>query len=113
MSVCGYLMRHWDAPVPLVTVILFLPVFALAGFRVAAHRRLDAGGLAGAAAAVTGYLIVCSVAIGYSALTDPWPKPLIWVGFLAVFLLPAASLGMLSGMAGAMLARSITRPVNG
>ncbi len=113
MSGCGYLMRNWDDPVPLVTVILFLPVFVWAGFRVATHGRLDGGAMAGAAAALTGYLTICLVAVVYSALTQPWPTPLIWVGFLVVYALPVGMFGLLCGIAGAMLARVTTRPANG
>jgi hypothetical protein len=104
MSVCGYLMRDWDVPVTLVAAVLFAPCFALSGFLTARRRGFEPGVLVGAGTAMISYLVVSLLALGYSAIGDPWPKPLNWALSGLTFLLPMAIFGALCGFLGAALA---------
>ncbi|TCO44807.1 hypothetical protein EV192_12264 [Actinocrispum wychmicini] len=109
MSLVGYLMRDWDAPIPLIAVVLFSPAFAVSGYRAARGGRVEAGLFAGAGAAGTGFVIVSVAALVYSVATRPSPTPGNWAMFAVTFLIPVLLVGALSGVVGAVFTRAAPR----
>ena len=89
----------------MLAVILFSPYCGLSAFLTARRRGTEPGVVAGMATAATGHAIVFLAAVIYSALTDPWQKPLAWAAFGASFLVVAVAIGLLWGLAGAAVAR--------
>jgi hypothetical protein len=112
---CGFLMSvfaFWahgrDVPVlPLVAVVLCTPYFALSGLLAGRRDGLDAGMVAGAATAVSGYAIVTVVTICYTALTQPWPQSLLWVVLGLVFALLPVLVGAFCGLLGGAVGKYV------
>ncbi len=111
---CGLLMtawavwaRGWDAPVPLIAAVLFSPYYVLSGFLTARRHRVDAGMVAGAATAVTGYVIVVVSTVLYTALTQPWPTLFLWVVLGTTFVLLPLLVGGFCGLLGAFLSKLV------
>jgi hypothetical protein len=115
---CGFLMSLWafwargaDLPLPLAAVILSTPYFGLSGL-LAARRQggLDAGMVAGAATAVTGYAIVSVGTVCYTALNESWGQALLWVVLCLVFVFLPVLVGGFCGLLGAAVVRLVRRP---
>jgi len=107
MSVCAYPLRHWDAPVPLLVVICFVPAFVVSGFLVARRHGGEQGVAAGAASMVTGHLVVFLTAAGYAAVNESELAGLGWALFGVAFVPVALMFGVLCGCVGAGLARGL------
>jgi hypothetical protein len=107
MSVSAYPMRHWDAPVPMIVVVLFVPCYI--GAAVLAGRR---GGVAsavttGTVTALTGHVAVFLLTALYKLVTATWLSALRWLGLGAFSALLTAAIGAVAGLAGGMVAKSI------
>jgi len=107
MSVCAYPLRHWDAPVPLLVVICFVPAYVVSGFLVARRHGGEQGVAAGAASMVTGHLVVFLTAAGYAAVNESELAGLGWALFGVAFVPVALMFGVLCGCVGAGLARGL------
>jgi hypothetical protein len=105
MVVWAYWVRDWDAPVPLIAVYLFLPYPVLSGFLAARRHGLDAGMAAGLATAVTAHVIIFAGTVIYSAATQPWQEPAIWLAIGVLLVGFTALLGVFCGRLGAALAK--------
>jgi hypothetical protein len=103
--VWAYWVRDWDAPIPLIAVFLFLPYSVLSGFLAARRHGVDAGMAAGLATAVTAHVIVFGGTVVYSAATQPWQEPAIWLAIGVLLVGFTALLGVFCGRLGAGLAR--------
>jgi hypothetical protein len=110
--VCGVLitvwavwLRGWDAPVPLIAVVLGTPYYALSGFLAGRRHSVDAGMVAGAATAATGYVIALAATMLYSAMTQSWDKPFLWLVLGTIFVLLPVLLGGFCGLLGAFVAK--------
>jgi hypothetical protein len=104
MSVWSYWQRNVDAPVPLIAGLMFVPYYGLAGFWMARKRSVEVGALVGAVTAVLGFVIVSLTMIVYAAGTEPWLKPVAYILYSLMFLMPAVIVGATCGLLGGTLA---------
>jgi hypothetical protein len=109
MSVCTDVLRHWDAPVPLVVSFWFTPAFVVSGFLVARRHGGQQGVAAGAAAEVTAHVVVYLVASAYAAVNESWLSALGSFMTGLAFLPATLMWGVLCGCAGAGVAHVVGR----
>jgi hypothetical protein len=114
---CGFLMSLWafwarnaDLPIPLAAVILSTPYFVLSGLLAGRRTGLDAGMVAGAATAVTGYAIVTVGTVCYTALTEPWGQAVLWAVLGLMFVFLPVLVGGFCGLLGAAVGRFVRLP---
>jgi hypothetical protein len=105
MTVLAVFLRRWDVPVPLVAAALCSPYCAVPGYLVTRHHGVGMGVMTAAVTAATGHIIVFGATIGYTAATQPWPKPMDWALTGLLSLAVTFMLGMLFGRLGALAVR--------
>src|SRR4051794_10237961 len=80
MSVSAYPMRDWDAPVPMIVVVLFIPYYIGAGFLAARRGGVASAVTTGAVTALTGHVVVFLATVLYTLVNGTWPTALTWLG---------------------------------
>lgn len=109
MSVSGYLMRDWDAPVPMIAVVLYFPYYIGAGFLAARHGGVNSAMATGAVTALTGHVVVFAATVLYTLVNGSWPGALVWLGMGVSLVLFTLVLGAVGGVAGGMIVKAISR----
>lgn len=109
MSVAEYLMRHWDAPGPMIAVVLFVPYYVGAGFLAGRRGGLEPAVVTGAVTALTGHVVVFLLTVLYTLVNGTWPGALTWLGIGVSLALATTFLGALAGVAGGMIAKAVKR----
>ncbi len=107
MSVSAYLMRDWDAPVPMIAVVLFVPYYVGAGFLAGRRGGLASAVTTGAVTALTGHVVVFLLTVLYTLINGTWPGALTWLGIGVSLVLATVFLGAVAGVAGGMIAKVI------
>jgi hypothetical protein len=107
MVVSAFPMRHWDAPVPMIVVVLFFPYYIGAGFLAARRGGLASAVTTSAVTALTGHVVVFLVTVLYTLVNGPWPGALTWLGIGVSLALATLFLGAVGGVAGGMIAKVI------
>lgn len=107
MSVTGYLMRDWDAPVPMFVVALFFPYYVGAGFLAARRGGVASAVTTGAMTALTGHVVVFLAATLYTLVNSPWPDALVWLGMGVSLVLFTLFIGAVGGVAGGTIDKAI------
>ncbi|WP_329052888.1 hypothetical protein OG738_09365 [Amycolatopsis sp. NBC_01488] len=107
MTLTAFPMRHWDAPVPMIVVVLFIPYYIVAGFLAARRAGIAAAVTTGAVTALTGHTVVYVATVLYTLINDTWPTALTWLGIGVSLTLATLFLGALAGMAGGTIAKGI------
>jgi hypothetical protein len=107
MSVTAYPMRGWDAPVPMIVVVLFIPYYIAVGFLAAWRGGVASAVTTGAVTALTGHVVVFLATVLYTLINATWPTALTWLGIGVSLALTTLFLGAISGVAGGMLAKVI------
>ena len=107
MSVAEYLMRHWDAPGPMIAVVLFFPYYVGTGFLAGRRGGLESAVTTGAVTALTGHIVVFLLTVLYTLINGTWLGALTWLGIGVSLVLATAFLGAVAGVAGGMVAKVI------
>ena len=68
-------MRNWDAPVPMIVVVLF-PYHVGAGFLAGRRGGLESAVTTGAVTALTGHVVVFVTTVLYTLVNGTWPGAL-------------------------------------
>jgi hypothetical protein len=107
MAVSAYPMRHWDAPVPMIVVVLFVPWYIGAAFLAGRRGGVASAVTTGAVTALTGHVAVFLLAALYKLVNATWLIALQWLGLGAFSALLTAAIGAGAGAAGGMIAKVI------
>ncbi|WP_328617115.1 hypothetical protein OHS18_12745 [Amycolatopsis sp. NBC_00355] len=107
MSVSAFPMRHWDAPAPMIVVVLFFPYYIGAGFLAARRGGVASAVTTGAVTALTGHVVVFLATVLYTLIDGTWQGALGWLGIGVTVALATLFLGALGGVAGGLLAKVI------
>jgi hypothetical protein len=107
MSVSVYLMRNWDAPGPLIVVVLFFPYYIGTGFLAGRRGGVEAAAATGAVTALTGHVVVFLLTVLYALVNGTWLGALTWLGIGVSLVLATVFLGAVAGVAGGMIAKAI------
>lgn len=110
MCVTAFPMRHWDAPVPMIVVVLFFPYYAGAGFLAGRRGGVEPAVVTGAVTALTGHVAVFGATALYTLVNGAGPAALSWLGIGVSLVLATAFLGVLAGLAGSILAKVVKAP---
>ncbi|MBE1495975.1 dipeptide/tripeptide permease [Amycolatopsis lexingtonensis] len=103
-------MRNWDAPGPMIVVVLFFPYYVGAGFLAARCGGLEPAVKTGAVTALTGHVVVFLLTVLYTLVNGTGPAALTWLGIGVSLVLVTTLLGALAGAAGGMIATTRARP---
>lgn len=107
MSLSAFPMRHWDAPVPMIVVVLFVPYYVGAGFLAGRRGGTEPAVVTGAVTALTGHVVLFVVTVLYTLVNDTWPNALTWLGIGVSLTVATLFLGAVAGAAGGGLARLV------
>src|SRR5207248_10601079 len=107
MAVSAYPMRHWDAPVPMIVVVLFVPCYIGAAFLAGRRGGVASAVTTGAVTALTGHVAVFLLTVLYTLINGTWPGALTWLGIGVSLVLATVFLGAVAGVAGGMIAKVI------
>lgn len=105
MILAAYPMRAWDAPVPMIVVVLFFPYYIGVGFLAGRRSGVASAVTTGAVPALTGHVVVFLATVLYTLINGTWPAALTWLGIGVSLALAILFLGALGGLAGGMIAR--------
>lgn len=107
MTVTAYPMRAWDAPVPMIVVVLFFPYYIGVGFLAGWRGGVASAVTPGVVTALTGHVVVFLATVLYTLINGTWPAALTWLGIGVSLVLAMVFLGAAGGLAGGMIAKSI------